>query len=131
MASLREQDLAHFTGGLVRFRHAINRRVIYTEGVKHVAEEGGAYWLIDEIALYLGSDIFERMKLDYPLIGAMHFWRLRVNAASVGELTAREDSDKVPFLAKLIPYTDFPIKEIEVWAAYSGEHWTLYLPSEH
>jgi len=29
----------------------INRNILYTEGVQYVAENAGAHWLIDEIAL--------------------------------------------------------------------------------
>src|SRR6185312_14271976 len=62
------QELAnvmnHFNGGSDgRYRHPFNRRFIYTDGVKAVAEEAGAYWLLDIVAtevapllLKLGSD---------------------------------------------------------------------------
>jgi len=45
------------TGTETWFHHPLNRKVVYTEGMQYVAEKGGAYWLIDEIALIqpLGS----------------------------------------------------------------------------
>ena len=49
--TLTQADLATFTGSEQFYGHSINRRVIYTEGAQHVAEAGGAYWLLDEIAL--------------------------------------------------------------------------------
>jgi len=44
-------DLAHFTGSENWYRHGLNRDVLFTGGAKYVADQGGAYWLLDEIAL--------------------------------------------------------------------------------
>ena len=49
--TLTKADLRHFTGTESWFRHALVRDILYTEGVQYVAEQGGAYWLLDEIAL--------------------------------------------------------------------------------
>jgi hypothetical protein len=49
--TLSKSDLAQFTGSENWYRHGINRNVLYTDGVQHVAERGGAYWLLDEIAI--------------------------------------------------------------------------------
>ncbi|NJO93951.1 MAG: hypothetical protein HC820_05560 [Hydrococcus sp. RM1_1_31] len=43
-------DLTLFTGSQKFFRHSKN--LIFTEGVKYVADKGSAYWLIDAIASY-------------------------------------------------------------------------------
>ena len=49
--TLRKSELAQFTGSDNWYRHTINRNVLYTDGAQHVAEHGGAYWLLDEIAI--------------------------------------------------------------------------------
>ena len=49
--TLSKSDLAQFTGSENWYRHGINRNVLYTDGAQHVAEHGGAYWLLDEIAI--------------------------------------------------------------------------------
>jgi len=49
--TLSKSDLAQFTGSENWYRHGINRNVLYTDGVQHVAERGGAFWLLDEIAI--------------------------------------------------------------------------------
>ena len=49
--TLSKNDLAQFTGSENWYRHGINRNVLYTDGAQHVAEHGGAYWLLDEIAI--------------------------------------------------------------------------------
>ena len=46
-----ESDLSQFTGTEYWYRHGINRNVVFTDGAKYVADQGGAYWLLDEIAL--------------------------------------------------------------------------------
>lgn len=127
---LTHDDLRQFTGDLERFRHPFARKVIYTPGVQFVAERGGAYWLIDEIASAIAAASFTRACTEDPRIGEMHFWTLTVSDKS-GELTARADSDVEPFYTKRIEYTDFSLEKIDIWAAYDGVHWTLYLPSEH
>jgi len=46
-------ELAQFTGTEKWYRHALNRNLIYTDGVKFLAENGGeqgAYWFIDKVA---------------------------------------------------------------------------------
>lgn len=42
--------LAHFYGSNVVYRHALNRNVVYTEGVQYFAEQAGAYWFLDILA---------------------------------------------------------------------------------
>ncbi len=44
-------DLGQFIGTQELYRHRLVKKIVYTEGVQYVAEHGGAYWLIDEIAL--------------------------------------------------------------------------------
>ena len=129
-STLTQANLRQFTGDLERFRHSLARKVIYTPGVKFVAESGGAYWLIDEIALAIAwGEILKAGETD-PRILELHFWRLEVKYDSA-KLTARADSDVPPFFTKNIPFTDFPLDQIDIWAAFDGQHWTLYLPSEH
>ncbi len=129
-SQLTHDNLRMFSGDLARFRHPFVRRVIYTPGVRFVAEQGGAYWLIDELAFAIADVAFTRACKRDPRIQDLHFWKLRVNNNSA-RLTARAESGERPFFTKKIDYTDFPLDHIDIWAAYDGEHWTLYLPSEH
>jgi hypothetical protein len=131
MGALTKDDLNQFTGDLVRYRHPLNRRVIYSPGVRHIAEEGGAYWLIDAIASHIGSPEFIKAAKRDCRINTMHFWLLETSWGGGAELTARADSGEVAFIKQAIPFTDFPLRQLDVWAAFDGEHWTLYLPSEH
>ncbi|MEL7089573.1 MAG: DUF6876 family protein [Planctomycetota bacterium] len=64
-------------------------------------------------------------------LGEMQFWRLRKFDDERATLICRADVGEPAALIQTIPWTDFPLSMIEVWAAYDGRYWTLYLPSEH
>src|SRR5258708_38127287 len=49
--TLTAANLNQFTGTEQWYRHGLNRNVLFTDGAKYVADQGGAYWLLDEIAL--------------------------------------------------------------------------------
>ena len=128
---LTQADLMQFTGDLERYRHPLNKRVIYTPGVQFMAERAGAYWLIDVIVSYFGTrEMMNAIRKDRRLAD-LQFWRLDVNADSTAIVTARADTDVKPFIMQEIAFTDFPLEFVEIWAAFDGRHWTLYLPSEH
>lgn len=128
---LTPEALREFTGDLERYRHALSRRVIYTPGVQYVAEAGGAYWLIDAIASYYDTPTMKQAIIQDDRLAYMQFWRLDVNADRTARLTMRADSGEPPAITQEIPFTDFPLGEIDIWSDYDGTHWTLYLPSEH
>ncbi|GAA4464155.1 hypothetical protein GCM10023156_50360 [Novipirellula rosea] len=129
--TLTENDLRNFYGDLERFRHPLNRQVIYTPGVQYVAEKGEAYWLIDAIASWIGSEEFNEAAAKDPRINNMHFWTLKLSDGNKASLYAKADSPDLPFIEQAIEFTDFPLQKIDIWAGFDGRHWTLYLPSEH
>ncbi len=118
-AKLSEADLRQFTGSEHWYRHPLVRNVLYTDGAKYVAEEGGAYWLLDEIALAQRGD---------RRVAAEEFqvWRVSVNADCTARLTC-EDGNGNTVLEKRLDYTDFPVPHITLWFADN----TIYLPGEH
>ena len=49
-AKLSEADLRQFAGGTEHYyRHGLNRNIMFADGAKYVADEAGAYWLLDLI----------------------------------------------------------------------------------
>ncbi len=127
-----QAELDHFCGDLVRYRHPLNRKVIYTPGVRHLANEASAHWLVDAIASWISSIEFKKAAADDPCINYMHFWKLTVNSDdNTATLHAEADCDVEPFIVHKIDFTDFPLDEISIWAGFDGSHWILYLPSEH
>lgn len=128
---LTQAELDQFMGGDERYAHPLNRRVLYTPGVRHLATAGQAFWLIDAIASYLTPHCLTPLIKKDPRIESMSFWKLIVLPDKSATLTARADSNVMPFVIQEIPYTDFPLDSVDVWAAFDGAFWTLYLPSEH
>jgi len=130
-AQLTQADLLRFTGDTKRYRHSLNRRVIYTPGVQHLAEHGEAYWIIDAIASYFGDGKMEHAMAQDDRLRTLQFWRLDVRPDCSASLTMRADSGVKPAITQEIPFTDFSLDAVEVWAGFDGTHWVLYLPSEH
>ena len=74
--TLNKSELAQFTGSESWYRHGINRAVRFTDGAKYVADQAGAYWLLDEIAIIQPHDA--RLRAE-----EFQVWKLAVNADPV------------------------------------------------
>jgi hypothetical protein len=118
--TLQKADLAQFTGSEQWFRHALVRGVLYTDGAQYLAEHGGAYWLIDEIAL--------AQRYDKRVAGEeLQLWKLAVDLDQhKGVLTCDDGNGNIVF-SKRIPFTDFPLSEITLYYVNN----TILLPSEY
>lgn len=125
------EDFAQFTGSTQWFRHAFNRAMIYTADVHFWAERGGAHWLIDAIAGHVGSPPFRKAAASDERIGLLHFWKLAVNQDHSAKLVAVPDSDEPSFIEQDIPYTDFPLDAVDIWAQHNSQGFTLFLPNEY
>ena len=125
-----KMELQSFIGDFVRYQHPLNRSVIYSPGVRHLAENASAYWLIDAIASWIGSTTFVAATSQDERIGQMHFWTLDVEPSGAAVLYAKADSPCDAFIEQPIEWSDFPLPTIDIWAGFDGSHWTLYLPSE-
>jgi len=117
--TLSADDLAQFAGTEQWYRHAINRNVLYTEGAQYVAEQGEAYWLLDEIALIQPYD---------KNVAAEEFqvWKLTVRPEKTATLTCDDGNGNIVF-TKEIPFTDFPLEAITLYFANN----VIHLPSEY
>jgi len=111
--------LSHFCGSEELFRHWLGG-MLYTEGVKFLAEQAGAYWLIDAIASHQ-----PKCRRD-PMLQEFQAWTLTVKADRSARLVCERDSGDEAF-AQDIEYSDFPLPEIKLFV----ENNTLLLPSEH
>jgi hypothetical protein len=117
--TLRADDLRNFTGSETFYRHPMNRKIVFTEGVKYVADTAGAYWLIDELAFA------QRYQAK---VAAENFqaWKLTVNDDHSAELRCEDGNHNFVF-EKRIDWTDFPLPEISLWLVGG----TILLPSEY
>ncbi|UCV26735.1 DUF6876 family protein [Ferribacterium limneticum] len=103
-----------------RYSPVLFPNVLLTDGAKYIAEECGAYWLMDAIASYRGqvTDGFAVVKL--------------VKKGNAAVLTlANDDPADVLFARQEISYTDFPLDEIKLYLVFDGQDWTLMLTGEY
>lgn len=106
LKTLKAEDLGQFIGSEHWYQHGLVRSVTYTDGAKYVADEGGAYWLLDEIAL--AQKFNARVKAE-----PFQVWKLVVHDRE-GVLTC-DDGDGNIVYTKAIPFTDFPLAEIKFY----------------
>jgi hypothetical protein len=111
-----ESALAGHYGSDTFYRHPIGG-IVYTEGVKHLAELAGAFWLIDLIGSYQYGKV---RQVPFQL------WILEVKG-SKGVASMREDTDRPDIVKQRIPFTDFPEGRFELWLVDK----TLMLKSEY
>ena len=116
--TLTKADLQNFTGSTFVYRHPLARKFVYTEGARYVAEHGGAYWLLDELAFNQAN----------PAVAAEKFqvWRLAVAADKTATLRCGDGNDRLVF-TKQLDFTDFPLDEICFYLIND----TILLPSEY
>lgn len=78
----------------------------HTDGINHLIEVCGCWWLISDTAIYL-SDI--RDLPDFLIL------TIKVNPDKSAEVTLKEDTDLKPIYKKIYDYTDFPLSEYEFY----------------
>ncbi len=124
-------ELQQFTGTTQWYRHQMTPKAVYTDGVQYLAAKGEAYWLIDAIVSHLFTPQMKRAIAKDSRLGTLQFWKLKVADDRTAVLGCYADSNVKPAITQKIPFTDFPLSEIDIWVGFDGDRWTLYLPSEH
>ena len=117
--TLNKSDLAAIHGQreLVSPRHQ-PRRAFY--GRRQIRRRtGGAYWLLDEIAIIQPHDA--RVATE-----EFQVWKLAVNADQTGVLTCDDGNGRVVF-SKALEYTDFPQNGVTLYFTNN----TILLPGEY
>ncbi|MGH9614266.1 MAG: DUF6876 family protein [Bryobacteraceae bacterium] len=117
--TLTESDLLQFTGSENWYRHSLNRAVLFTDGAQYVAERGGAYWLLDAIAI---------AQAHVKAVAAEEFqvWTLKVNSDPSAVLTCEDGNGNAVYQQKL-EFTDFPLPEMKLYYCNN----VIHLPSEY
>jgi len=118
MQQLDPAQLSQFSGTEKYYR--ISRRHLLTDGAKYLAESAECFWMMDAIASHVSeigiNDWFIQVKVQ------VHGFRCTMiyDDGNGNELARQE-----------IPYTDFPLEKIKIFACWDTEHWVLMLPSEY
>ncbi len=119
-----ESQLGNFMGSETLTKwSALFRNDVLTEGAKFVAENCGAYWLMDAIASH---------QLD-PRVKKERFqnWNLVKKGGKKWWLYAEDGNDN-QITEQHISYSDFPLEKIELWAVRNELGGiTIMLPSEY
>jgi hypothetical protein len=120
-------NLSQFTGTTNYYRWSpLFRRAVLTDGTQYVAEEAGAYWLMDAIASHQPAV----MAHHDDRLHSLQFWHLKVEPDHSAVLTCRADSGCEPAVTQQIEFTDFCLSEITIWVAVT-DRVVLMLPSEY
>jgi hypothetical protein len=118
LLGLGSLTLAKFTGTSAYYR--ISRRHLLTDGTKYLAEKGACFWMMDAVASHLCE------------IGTEDWFVLiRVQVSEGRAVMIYEDGNGHEHARQAIPYTDFPLSEITLYACWDDEHWVIMLPSEY
>lgn len=124
MSDRKLPDLSQFSGSETMYRHAFQKKLIYTEGVKYLAEEVGAYWLIDLVASHLHA-----MLKKAPDEHFTH-WELRLDDKHGCTVSAKADSDTEPYVEQYVEFTDFP-EDFDFYVVLDSAGWVMMLKSEY
>ena len=119
-------ELKHFTGSEQFYKHGINRKLIYTEGVQYLAEKAGCYWLIDSVACLLLPLVLKKHK--------DHFYSIQLFVQPDGSAVVTiGDGNGNSYLDHKVRWTDFPIvgEAVKFFLCESEGHYCLMLPSEY
>lgn len=117
--TLTAEALRQFTGSENWYRHPLNRKVLYTDGAQYLAEHGGAYWLLDTIAI---------TQAHVKAVAAEEFqvWVLKVHADHTALLTCEDGNGRTVYQQPL-EFTDFPLPEAKLFYCNN----VIHLPSEY
>lgn len=113
-----KNELRQFTGTEQYYFMPLFDRFKYTEGVKYLAEQAGAYWLLEYI---FSSQPHKMLRGE-----TFQVWKLNVQEDDSAIITVEDGNDNM--LATFnINYTDFPLPQFDLWLI--GQ--ILILPSEY
>jgi len=110
--------LSQFTGTSAYYK--ISRKHVLTDGTRYLAEQGACFWMMDAIASHLCE------------IGTADWFVLvRVHVTEGRAVMIYEDGNDREHARQEIPYTDFPLDSVTLYACWDQEHWVIMLPSEY
>ena len=123
-------ELNGFTATAYYYRLPFVKGFVYTDGVAYLAENAGAYWLIELIAFEILPKVVKKSPDWFYSV------KLAVNADSKAILTVDDGNGNKPIVTREIDYADFPQVNdfklfLEKTSVSDGEAYCLLLPSEH
>ena len=136
-ANTLHSNLYQFTGSMEWLSLPLFRRVIVSEGARYLAENAGAWWLLEAIASHLTANHkWKKACRTNERLASLSFWTITKTENDSCVLEAREDSDCKPVVTQKIEYTDFPFPPDGKFKLYVGNdgpgtYDKIFLPSEY
>ena len=97
--------LSQFTGTSAYYK--ISRKHVLTDGTRYLAEQGACFWMMDAIASHLCE------------IGTADWFVLvRVQVTDGRAVMIYEDGNDREHARQEIPYTDFPLDSVTLYACW-------------
>lgn len=116
---MTKHELLRVPGSEHLYRHASNPKILFSEGVKQIADRANAYWLLDEIA--------EMQIYDHQVASEQfQVWKLVVNDDKSADLFCENEYTRVIY-SKEISSANFPGRGITLWLSEN----TILLPGEY
>jgi hypothetical protein len=110
------EHFSQYTGTEHYYKHCTG--ILYTDGVKAIAEHCSAYWLID---LIVSWQVYKKVNCE-----PFQQWKLsRVNDTHFK--VAATDGNSNSIATQDIPFSDFPYDECTIWVCDQ----IILLPSEY
>jgi hypothetical protein len=81
--------------------------LIYTDGINELIEKAGCWWLVSDMGILISAT--KKLQKDFLILS------IKVNEDNTAEVTLKEDSNLKPIYSKVYNYTDFPLKEFELY----------------
>ncbi len=114
---INKQNLSQFTGTQQYYRHWL-KLLVFTDGIKYLAENTNSFWLLDVIASFQ-----HKLNSKYPF----QLWELKVNEDKTATVTMKEDSNTETIVKQELEYTDFPFDYQKIYCIDN----VVLLPSEY
>ena len=118
MSKPTTQDLAQFTGTTRYYR--ISTQHLLTDGTQYLAEQAGCYWIMDAVS----SHVTEIGTVDWFVV-------VRIEVENHQAVMRYEDGNGRELARQAIPYTDFALANLTLYAVWDTQHWVIMLPSEY
>ncbi len=94
--------------------------IMLTDGTRYLADTAGCYWLMDAISSHL-----QRLPKEETFISS------KLTVESGNAKLSIKDGNGTVLTTQQIPYTDFPLDEIMLFACRDQKHWVIMLPGEY
>ena len=118
MQAFDQSQLAQFTG--TERYHRIGPKHLLTDGTHYLAEKARCYWIMDAIM----SHLWEIGTQDWFVV-------VRVEVQQCEAIMIYENGNGHEHARQCMPYTDFPLATLTLYACWDGTNGIIMLPSEY